>query len=112
MNWQKKSREQKLTASAQILLVSYFISLFALFAILLGSCNSVPKSFPKGPGCILGDAGCICFDPTLPEGKQRYEIAYGAEGCLNNVATTPLQYAKIREWVGRHCSDKPMNLEE
>jgi hypothetical protein len=66
----------------------------------LGFGHSRPKQPPREL-CILGDAGCLCFDPRLPVDQQSYVRPYPQ--CLNYIATNPVDYDAGQEWITRNC---------
>ncbi len=85
-------------------------ALFMLSAcLILSAVSSCAHGFgrparPKQPPrelCILGDSGCVCFDPRLPADRQTYILPY--EQCRNYVATNPVDYDAHQEWVSRNC---------
>lgn len=52
--------------------------------------------------CILGDSGCLCFDPRLPVDQQSYLRSFS--DCRNYVATNPMDYDSQQEWISRNCN--------
>lgn len=56
---------------------------------------------PPREVCVIGDAGCLCFDPRLPVDQQSYRRTFAE--CVNYIATNPVDYDAGQEWVARNC---------
>lgn len=86
--------------------LKWFVACLSL-SVGLGSCAAFGLGKPRPPRqppreiCILGDTGCVCFDPRLPEGQQSYVRPYPE--CRNYIATNPIDYDAGQEWVSRNC---------
>jgi hypothetical protein len=101
------SPRSRLSSSKSTRIVLTWLVGFLSLSVGLGSCAAFGLGGPKPPRqpprelCILGDSGCICFDPRLPEGKQSYVLTYAE--CRNYVATNPADYDAGQEWISRQC---------
>lgn len=73
------------------------LGIFLLSALLLNGCRSAPIT----EICIVGDDGCLCFDPRLAPEHQEYSLTFPQ--CKNFVARSPDSEARIREWASRNC---------
>ncbi len=78
----------------------YYISLAAIILSLNG-CATPP---PPGEDCIVGDAGCVCFDPTKPKGKQDYILSF--KDCVNYVAESAARRDQLEKWAMSVCRPK------
>lgn len=72
-----------------------------LFVALLCIGSSSCRTMPMTETCLIGDAGCLCIDPRLPDGEQEYTLTF--EDCKNYVARSAESEIKIIEWMGEHC---------
>lgn len=77
----------------------WLASLLALVAFLA----SVPacRPPPAVEVCIVGESGCVCSDPRLPDGAQDYTLTF--EQCRNFIARSPESEQTIRRWVVENC---------
>lgn len=55
--------------------------------------------------CVVGDAGCLCFDPRLPVDKQSYVRSFA--DCRNYIGTNPMDYDGQQAWISQNCYGKP-----
>lgn len=114
-NWLERSPKSRMMSSALRSLVVYLNLSAALFTV--PSCafalGRKPPALDQPPAelCILGDSGCVCFDPRLPVGQQTYIRKYGAPessgGCLNYQATNITDYNAKQDWIRQNCWGKP-----
>lgn len=74
---------------------------FFVSIILFNACRtaSIP-SFPKGPRCLIGEAGCVCNDPT----RKPADYVLTFEECQNYVATTLDMEDAMDEWASKNCT--------
>ena len=79
---------QKLMKSALVLIASL---------IFLGISRCEKYTPPEIERCIIGDAGCICYDPRLEDEDQNYVKSF--EQCANYLATNPNDYGEMWEWA-------------
>lgn len=77
--------------------VSWFVISLAILATCLEGC----KTLPKGEVCLIGDAGCVCYDETLPKDQQDYILPF--DKCRNYVAISPEREMIMQEWMQRNC---------
>lgn len=96
-----------------------------------GGGKPVPLQQPPAESCLLGNAGCICFDSRLsepPKGTtpiscaaagaaaeyrqqvqggvcyiRKYGLTENSGGCLNFPATNPGDDNAQQEWVLKNC---------
>ena len=74
---------------------NFLKSFLILIAINLAGCPA--HGPPLIEECILGDAGCLCYDPRLPKEEQEYTLVY--EDCKNYIATNPSDYDEMSQYV-------------
>lgn len=60
---------------------------------------------PEAEVCVLGDSGCICFDPRLPVDQQSYVRSF--QECKNYVATNVTDYNAKQDWIRANCWGRP-----
>lgn len=92
------------------------LSSFLTLAVASSSCAWAlgvrrPVEPPTTEVCILGIAGCICYDPRTTAGHQirPYGVEASQGGCLNYVATSPDDDAAIRQFHLDECYGRPRN---
>lgn len=70
-----------------------------VFLITSLACLSSCKSAPLIEWCIVGDAGLICIDPRLDEGKREYERTF--KEAVNYIATNPNDLKTLMEYCDK-----------
>jgi hypothetical protein len=70
-----------------------------------GRRTPIPYTQPVRESCMVGEAGCVCFDPRRPEGEQHYTLSF--EACRNYIAYHPSEYDTLQEWISRTCYGRP-----
>jgi hypothetical protein len=60
---------------------------------------------PQEELCVLGDGGCLCFDPRLPAEQQSYVLSFSE--CKNHIATNVTDYNAKQDWIRANCWGKP-----
>jgi hypothetical protein len=68
---------------------------------------------------MVGEAGCVCFDPRLPKCEpgfipdspvcQTYVLSF--ESCRNYIVYHPDEYDTLQEWISRTCYGRPRAAE-
>ena len=56
---------------------------------------------PERAVCVIGDSGCICFDPRLPVDQQNYVKTF--RECINYQAMEPQDYNNLQGWISLNC---------
>lgn len=79
---------------------SLSVSLLVTLAILLSGASKCSTKPPQIERCLIGDSGCICFDPRLPSGQREYTLSF--KECLNYIATNPDDYMTAQEWCANN----------
>lgn len=69
----------------------------------LGFGRKQPTQPPKEL-CIIGDAGCLCFDPRMPPEQGSYTRPFPE--CVNYIATNPMDYDAQQAWIAAQCWGK------
>lgn len=73
----------------------------SLFVVCLSIALASCRTLPEVETCLIGDAGCLCIDPRLPEGEREYTLTF--DECRNYVARSAESEVKILEWMEAHC---------
>ena len=81
----------------------------------LGRRKPVPYTQPERASCMVGESGCVCFDPRLPEcpGEitatvplcRNYVLSF--EQCRNYIVYHPSEYDTLQEWISDTCFGRP-----
>lgn len=91
-----------------LLLLVVLLNLSASNCLAFGSKRPVR---PVREVCVLGESGCMCFDPRLDPEKQSYIRPYDKKftegGCLDFVATNIIDYDAGEEWIAKNCFGPP-----
>lgn len=87
------------------------LSLSAASSELAHGFGSKRPARPAREVCVLGESGCLCFDARLDEDKRSYIRPYTKKftdgGCLDFIATNPVDYDAGEEWIARNCFGPP-----
>lgn len=70
-----------------------------------GRHTPIPYTQPARVSCMVGESGCVCFDPRLPVEEQHYTLSF--EACRNYIAFDPSEYDTLQEWISRTCYGRP-----
>lgn len=84
--------------------VHYFVSLLSI-TVALSGCSTLAyafgkkrSTFPKVPTCMVGDGGCVCYDPIA-----QLDFTLTFEQCKNYIVYSPDNWNVINDWMERSC---------